>query len=97
MNHKLNKKDQAKQQQSIFNELDELTWWKKEWQNMPEYSQEDLQPIKKLIISFDTYEDYFNFGKLIDQKLTSKTKSVWYPKMEKTSYKHMRYIQDDEK
>ena len=93
----MSKKEQIKQQHSLFNELDELVWWKKEWQNMPEYNQEDLEPIKQLIISFDSYEDYFNFGKLVDQKLTKKTKSIWHPKLKKTTFTNLRYIQDDEK
>lgn len=83
-------------QAKLFDDLDELTWWKKEWQNMPEYNQEDLEPIKQLIISFDSYEDYFSFGELIDQNLTKKTKSIWYPKLKKTTFTNMRYIQDDE-
>ena len=84
-------------QSKLFDDLDELTWWKKEWQDMPEYHQEDLEPIKQLIISFDSYEDYFSFGELINQNLTKQTKSVWHPKLKKTTFTNMRYIQDDEK
>ena len=89
----MKKEDQPK----LFDDLDELTWWKKEWQDMPEFIQDDLLPVKQLIISFDNYEDYFKFGKLIDQNLTKQTKSVWHPKIKKTTFSDKRYIQDDEK
>ena len=49
---------------------------------MPEFVQEDLQPIQQIIISFATREDVEEFAELIEQKLTSKTKSIWYPKAE---------------
>lgn len=52
----------------------------KEWQDMPEFIQKDKQPIKQLIISFKNFDDYKKFAKLIDQPLTQKTQSVWFPK-----------------
>ena len=67
--------------QSFFN-LDDFSKWKKEWIGMPEFVQEDLDPIQQIIVSFATKEDIEEFAKLIDQKLTRKTQSVWYPKAE---------------
>lgn len=52
----------------------------KEWVNMPEFKMQDLDPVKQVIISFRSYEDMNKFAKLIDQPLTAKTQSVWYPK-----------------
>ena len=67
--------------QSFFN-LDDFSKWKKEWIGMPEFVQEDLDPIQQIIVSFATEEDVQEFAKLIDQKLTRKTQSIWYPKAE---------------
>ena len=50
-----------------------------EWVGMPEFIQEKKQPFSKINIRFETEEDLIEFAKLIGQKLTSKTKSIWYP------------------
>lgn len=50
-----------------------------EWVGMPEFVQEKKQPFKELIIRFDTENDYLDFQRLINQKLTNKTKSIWHP------------------
>jgi hypothetical protein len=53
--------------------------WKKEWQNMPEFIQEKKKEFFKLTVRFDTQEDVDIFATLIQQKITPKTKSLWYP------------------
>jgi hypothetical protein len=50
-----------------------------EWVGMPEFVQEKKEPFKELIIRFDTEDDYLDFQKIINQKLTNKTKSIWHP------------------
>jgi len=50
-----------------------------EWVGMPEFVQEKKEPFKELIVRFDTEDDYLDFQKLINQKLTNKTKSIWHP------------------
>jgi hypothetical protein len=52
--------------------------WKEEWQDMPEFIQEDLTPLKSLVVHFQTRQDRDAFSKLIGQKITYKTKSIWY-------------------
>lgn len=54
--------------------------WKEEWQSMPEYSHEDLESFKEVIVHFETLEDVQRFSELIDQKIYATTKSLWYPK-----------------
>lgn len=54
-----------------------------EWVGMPEYEGEDQSGVKDLIIHFNTMEDYRNFAKLVGQNLSEKTKSIWYPEIEK--------------
>jgi hypothetical protein len=50
-----------------------------EWVGMPEFVQNKKQPFKELIIRFETEDDYLDFQKRIDQKLTNQTKSIWHP------------------
>lgn len=53
--------------------------WQREWVGMPEFIQNKKEPYAKIIFRFETDEDLRRFGALIGQKLTSKTKSAWYP------------------
>lgn len=50
-----------------------------EWVGMPEFVQEKKEPFTKITIRFETEEDLKAFAKLIDQNLTPKTKSIWFP------------------
>lgn len=51
----------------------------KEWVGMPEFVQKKQEPYKSLTIRFETEADYQDFAKIIGQKLTPKTKSIWHP------------------
>ena len=53
-----------------------------EWEGMPEFNQDDKMPIRQIIISFDNKEDINKFSKLLNQNITDKTKSLWFPKVE---------------
>ncbi len=53
--------------------------WRKEWVDMPEYIQNKQEPYSKIIIRFATEKDLQDFSKIIGQKLTNKTKSIWHP------------------
>ena len=50
-----------------------------EWHGMPEFVQEKKEPFKTLVIRFENEADYKEFQKIINQKLTYKTKSIWHP------------------
>ena len=50
-----------------------------EWKGMPEFIQEKKEPFTKINIRFETEEDLMKFAELIGQKLTPKTKSIWFP------------------
>lgn len=65
-----------------------------EWKNMPEFVQEKQTPYAKIIFRFDNEEDLQEFAKLIGQKLTSKTKSRWYPELERGKNRDMRYTDE---
>jgi hypothetical protein len=68
--------------------------WRKYWKGMPEFVQEDNPPYKKIIVSFRNEEDYEEFAKLISQKLTDKTKSIWYPKLDIDDNALKRWIEE---
>lgn len=53
--------------------------WKEHWIGMPEFIQEKNEPFSKINIRFETEEDLDEFAKIIGQKLTPKTKSIWHP------------------
>jgi hypothetical protein len=53
--------------------------WVQEWKDMPEFVQDKVEPYAKIIIRFDSEEDLQDFAKIIGQKLTKKTKSIWHP------------------
>ena len=50
-----------------------------EWKDMPEFIQEKIEPYAKINFRFETEKDLQEFSELINQKLTNKTKSAWYP------------------
>jgi hypothetical protein len=50
-----------------------------EWVGMPEFVQEKKQVFKEVVVRFETEEDFIDFQKLINQKMTLKTKSIWHP------------------
>ena len=68
--------------------------WKKHWVGMPSFEQNDKKTFKTIYVHFRNQEDYEAFAKLIDQNLTMKTKSIWYPKLERDENMLKRWIED---
>lgn len=68
--------------------------YKEEWKDMPEFVQENLMPVKSIKINFASINDMNEFSKLIGQKLTDKTKSVWFPKQNYIKPSEYRYIDE---
>jgi len=68
--------------------------WKKHWIGMPDFKQENNPPFKRIQMSFRTSEDYDEYAKLIDQNLTMKTKSIWYPKLDRDENTLKRWLED---
>jgi len=75
--------------------------WEKHWVDMPEFEQEDQKTYKTVYIHFRNKEDYEEFAKLTTKhidpntKLSTKTKSFWYPKLDRTKNSLMRWIEND--
>ncbi len=62
-------------QKSMFTEFNAES----EWVGMPEFHQVKVEPFSTIKIRFETEQDLAAFAKLIGQKLTPKTKSIWHP------------------
>lgn len=78
--------------QSELFDADEFRLWRDEWKDMPEFVQEDLSPFKSLTVHFATLDDLKAFGKLIEQKITTDTRSIWFPPAEIGRYANKRYV-----
>lgn len=61
--------------------------YKKEWDGMPEFKQKDLSAFRSIHVNFASAEDIEKFSVLIGQKLTNKTRSIWYPEAQKINMK----------
>jgi hypothetical protein len=79
-----------KKQDVLFGEQEE---WREEWQGMPEFSQENLLPEYSVRVNFVTYEDLQKFASLVEQVISTKTPSIWFPKQEKENLSNKRYVE----
>ena len=70
-----------KEQNLLFEDLVFKEPWEDDWQDMPEFIQEDLSSYRKIIVHFRNSEDVKKFSKLIGQAITPKQPSLWYPEM----------------
>ncbi len=66
-----------------------------DWRNMPEFVNEKNDAFRKIIISFQDENGVKEFEKLLQQRITDKTKSLWFPPKEKHNTIDM-WIDDNE-
>ena len=83
-------------QSSLFGGKYDEEPWEEHWQDMPEFVQNDETPYKQVVVNFRNEEDYQNFGKLVEQTLTFKTKSLWFPKYDRCPPSNYLYKQTNE-
>ena len=50
-----------------------------EWVDMPEFVQEDHETYRKIIVSFEKKEDVELFSIRLNQRISPKTRSIWFP------------------
>lgn len=81
-------------QNMLFRKEDD---WKKLWQNMPEFNQPDIRALQSIIVHFATREDRNKFQNLINQTLTDKTKSIWFPPAQILKARDKQWITKDSK
>lgn len=67
---------------------------RQEWVGMPEFVAEAPGPDINIKIQFRTEEDKIAFGNMINQKISAKTKSVWWPEREADQNFLKRYIEN---
>ena len=68
--------------------------WRKEWQGMPEFFQEDLMPFRVINLRFRNEEDVQEFARLVEQVITPKQKALWFPFAEFRKASHLRYVDE---
>lgn len=69
---------------------------KHDWDMMPEFDQPANESYKLMKIRFDSEEDLLEFGRLIGQTVTPKTKSIRFPAVDKKANSLLRWV-DEEK
>jgi len=63
--------------------------WEEHWVGMPDFVQNKKEPYKLLTVHLqDSEEIRSSFARVTQQKITNKTKSIWYPKLDRG--KHCR-------
>jgi len=85
-----NKKNLKKK---VFNEFENN--WQLHWKDMPEFVSNKFSCYHELTIRFASEEDLKDFSKIINQIITKKTKSIWYPKLNRGSDIRNRKISTD--
>ena len=73
--------------------------WQKHWKGMPEFEQKDNPPFKTIYLHFRNKEDFDQFVskyKNLDeeQNITPKTKSMWYPHLDKDENSLKRWFEE---
>ena len=59
-----------------------------EWQGMPEFNQEDaFGALHSVKVHFARQEDIDEFAQMVGQTVNTKTKYIWYPKLENMNLK----------
>lgn len=66
------------------------------WRDMPAYEVENMMPFKQLMINFQTEEDMIAFAKLVNRKITKRTKSIWYPERDTIAGSLVRWLDEGE-
>lgn len=62
-----------------MNLIETKSFYEEQWVGMPEFIQEKKEPYTKIIIRVDNESNLDELSKLLGQKLTPKTKSIWFP------------------
>lgn len=85
----------VKKQTTLFDLGEPQEEWEKEWLDMPEFVSEDQKSYKCVLVHFKDKADMEKFATLINQTLTMKTRSVWYPRAEIGTIADKRYADQE--
>lgn len=67
-----------------------------EWEGMPEFVSEDQTSDSHVLVHFADDEDRGKFAELIEQPMTEKTRSLWYPRQEIVRITDQDYVGEGE-
>jgi len=62
-----------------------------EWQGMPEFEQKDKTAFRSITLHFKDQDAVEALADLIGQRITDKTRFIWYPSIELETYADKRY------
>jgi len=62
-----------------------------EWEDMPEFIQDDLQPYRSIIMHFGEEKHVKEFFKLLDQPYSEKARYLWHPQLIHEDNESKRY------
>ena len=66
------------------------------WDDMPEFDQPEKGQYALIRVRFRNEEDLREFAEKIDQtNITTKTKAIWYPPLEKNSATVLKWVEDE--
>lgn len=65
--------------------------WTQEWFEMPEFIHSKIDPFAEVNIRFDDECMFEVLSKKLKQRITQKTRSVWFPERHKQGYGHLRW------
>jgi hypothetical protein len=77
-------KPQQKEKPAKFN-------YAEHWKEMPEFNQPNLKPVKTIKVHFFDKDGMHKFSKLVNQLITSKTQSIWFPDVGEDKYMDKRW------
>jgi two-component SAPR family response regulator len=64
-----------------------------QWDGMPEFVQEDMNPYATIEVEFRTEKDIDTFRKLMEQpSINEKTKAIWFPARDRFRNSSYRYF-----
>ena len=66
-----------------------------EWNGMPEFVQEDLRPWHQVNVRFRNQEDFDKFKVLMEQEITPKQTTLWFPHAPFRRAPKYKYIDDE--
>lgn len=67
----------------------------KVWKGMPSFSQKDISAFQTVYVHLRSPVDREKFAELIGQKLTPKTRAVWYPREKNADMSNTRFQAED--
>jgi hypothetical protein len=66
-----------------------------DWDDMPEFVQEENEAFAKNTVRLRSQEDLDKFIELMDQNITPKTKSIWYPALDRNRNSLLRWMDEE--